>query len=81
MRRCSIGFSARGSPSSRWRSWRHFSKRGHFLTAGKDEVLALEVAKLTGKSWLRGGKTEQAIKAWDAVLAAHPGGEDLLEDC
>ena len=50
------------------------------VSAGKDEVLALEAAKLTGKSWLREGKTEEAIKAWDAVLAAHPGDEDLLED-
>ncbi|MES2923913.1 MAG: tetratricopeptide repeat protein [Verrucomicrobiota bacterium] len=48
--------------------------------AGKDEVLALEAAKLTGKSWLREGRTEEAIKAWDAVLAAHPNDEDLLED-
>ena len=50
------------------------------VAAGKDEVLALEAAKLTGKAWLREGKTEEAIKAWDAVLAAHPGDEDLLED-
>ncbi len=50
------------------------------VAAGKDEVLALEAAKLAGKSWLREGKTEEAIKAWDAVLAAHPGDEDLLED-
>ncbi|MES2923912.1 MAG: tetratricopeptide repeat protein, partial [Verrucomicrobiota bacterium] len=50
------------------------------VVTGKDEVLALEAAKLTGKSWLREGKTEEAIKAWDAVLAAHPGDEDLLED-
>ena len=50
------------------------------VAAGRDEVLALEAAKLTGKSWLREGKTEEAIKAWDAVLAAHPGDEDLLED-
>jgi tetratricopeptide (TPR) repeat protein len=50
------------------------------VAAGKDEVLALEAAKLTGKSWLREGRTEEAIKAWDAVLAAHPGDEDLLED-
>jgi len=50
------------------------------VAAGKDEALALEAAKLLGKSWLREGKTEEAIKAWDAVLAAHPGDEDLLED-
>src|SRR6478609_11362813 len=50
------------------------------VAAGKDETLALEAAKLTGKAWLREGKTEEAIKAWDAVLAAHPGDEDLLED-
>lgn len=48
--------------------------------AGKDEVLALEASKLIGKSWLREGRTDEAIKAWDAVLAAHPGDEDLLED-
>ena len=50
------------------------------VAAGKDEVLALEAAKLIGKSWLREGRTEQAVKAWDAVLAAHPQDEDLLED-
>ncbi|OYV07150.1 MAG: hypothetical protein CFE26_02525, partial [Verrucomicrobiales bacterium VVV1] len=50
------------------------------VAAGKDEVLALEASKLIGKSWLREGRTEEAIKAWDAVLAAHPGDEDLLED-
>ncbi|MGC4013916.1 MAG: tetratricopeptide repeat protein [Luteolibacter sp.] len=50
------------------------------VVAAKDEALALEAAKLLGKSWLREGKSEEAIKAWDAVLAAHPGDEDLLED-
>lgn len=50
------------------------------VTAAKDEVLALEAAKLIGKSWLREGKTAEAIKAWDTVLAAHSGDEDLLED-
>ncbi|MFD0895384.1 tetratricopeptide repeat protein [Luteolibacter ambystomatis] len=50
------------------------------VVAGKDEALALEASKLLGKSWLREGKAEEAIKAWDAVLAAHPGDEDLLED-
>ncbi len=50
------------------------------VAAGKDEALALEAAKLTGKSWLREGKSEEAVKAWDALLAAHPGDEDLLED-
>ena len=50
------------------------------VVAGKDEALALEGAKLTGKSWLREGKSEEAVKAWDTLLAAHPGDEDLLED-
>ncbi|BCU77363.1 tetratricopeptide repeat protein [Luteolibacter sp. LG18] len=50
------------------------------VAAGKDDALALEAAKLTGKSWLREGRSEEAIKAWDAVLASHPGDEDLLED-
>ncbi len=50
------------------------------VATGKDEALALEAAKLTGKSWLREGKSEEAVKAWDALLAAHPGDEDLLED-
>ncbi len=54
--------------------------RADFARVTGDEVLALEAAKLTGKSWLREGKTEEAIKVWDAVLAAHPGDEDLLED-
>ncbi|MGD7654241.1 MAG: tetratricopeptide repeat protein [Verrucomicrobiales bacterium] len=48
--------------------------------AGNDESIALEAAKLIGKSWLRQGNPEQAIKAWDALLAANPGDEDLLED-
>lgn len=50
------------------------------VTAGKDEALALEAAKMVGKSWLRQGKSAEAVKAWDALLAAHPGDEDLLED-
>lgn len=50
------------------------------VAASKDEVLSLEASKLIGKSWLREGRTDEAIKAWDAVLAAHPGDEDLLED-
>ena len=50
------------------------------VVAGKDEALALEAAKLTGKSWMREGKSAEAVKAWDALLAAHPGDEDLLED-
>lgn len=50
------------------------------VTAGKDEAMALEAAKLVGKSWLRQGKSEEAVKAWDMLLAAHPGDEDLLED-
>ncbi len=54
--------------------------REDFARVTGDEVLALEAAKLIGKSWLREGKTEEAIKVWDAVLAAHPGDEDLLED-
>ncbi len=50
------------------------------VVAGKDEALALEAAKMVGKSWLREGKSDEAVKAWDALLAAHPGDEDLLED-
>jgi tetratricopeptide (TPR) repeat protein len=50
------------------------------VAAGKDEALALEAAKLTGKSWMREGKSDEAVKAWDALLAKHPGDEDLLED-
>jgi tetratricopeptide (TPR) repeat protein len=50
------------------------------VAAGKDPALALEAAKLTGKSWMREGKSEEAVKAWDALLAKHPGDEDLLED-
>ncbi len=50
------------------------------VAAGKDEVMALEAAKLTGKAWLREGRTEEAIKVWDAVLVAHSNDEDLLED-
>jgi predicted Zn-dependent protease len=50
------------------------------VAAGKDPAVALEASKLIGKSWLREGNPEQAIKTWDALLAAHPGDEDLLED-
>ncbi len=48
--------------------------------AGSNQAIALEASKLIGKSWLREGNPEQAIKAWDALLAANPGDEDLLED-
>lgn len=47
---------------------------------GGDEAVSLEAGKLIGRSWLREGKSEEAVKAWDAVLAAHPADEDLLED-
>ncbi len=50
------------------------------VCAGTDALLALESAKLIGKSWLREGKSEQAIKAWNKLLASHPNDEDLLED-
>ena len=50
------------------------------VASGKNEVLATEAAKLTGKSYLREGKPEEAIKAWDALLATRPDDEDLLED-
>ena len=48
--------------------------------AGSNQAIALEASKLIGKSWLREGNPEQAIKVWDALLAANPGDEDLLED-
>ena len=50
------------------------------VASGKNEILATEAAKLTGKSYLREGKPEEAITAWDALLATRPGDEDLLED-
>lgn len=50
------------------------------VAAGKDETLAREAGKLIGRAWMREGKSAEAIKAWDAVLAAHPDDEDLLED-
>ncbi|MGC4014195.1 MAG: hypothetical protein QM755_06690 [Luteolibacter sp.] len=50
------------------------------VAAGKDETLALEAGKLVGKAWLRQGNSEEAVKAWDALLAAHAADEDLLED-
>jgi Flp pilus assembly protein TadD len=50
------------------------------VVAGKDEALALEAAKMTGKSWLREGNSAEAVKAWDSLLAENPGDEDLLED-
>ena len=48
--------------------------------AGNDPAISLEASKLTGKSFLREGDAESAIKTWDTLLAAHPGDEDLLED-
>lgn len=48
--------------------------------ASKDVATSLEASKLIGKSWMREGKSEEAIKVWDALLAANPGDEDLLED-
>lgn len=50
------------------------------VASGKDEALSREASKLIGRTWLREGKSGEAIKAWDAVLAAHPDDEDLLED-
>ncbi len=50
------------------------------VASGKNETLATEAAKLTGKSYLREGKPEKAIEAWDALLATRPEDEDLLED-
>ncbi len=50
------------------------------VISGKDEALSREAAKLMGRAWLREGKSAEAIKAWDALLAAHPDDEDLLED-
>lgn len=47
---------------------------------GKDELLAVESSKLLGKTWVREGKPEEAVKVWDALLQVHPNEEDLLED-
>ena len=47
---------------------------------GDDPAIALEASKAIGKSFLREGKPEKAIEAWDALLAANPGDEILLED-
>ncbi|MFT4176819.1 MAG: tetratricopeptide repeat protein [Luteolibacter sp.] len=47
---------------------------------GKDETIALEASKMIGRSWMREGRSEQAVATWDALLARHPGDEDLLED-
>jgi tetratricopeptide (TPR) repeat protein len=48
-------------------------------TLGK-EALAIEAAKLIGKSHLREGNPQAAIQAWEKLLTLHPGNEDLLED-
>ena len=50
------------------------------VAESSDETLSFEASKLIGKSYLREGKPEEAIKTWDTLLAAHPGDEDLLED-
>jgi tetratricopeptide (TPR) repeat protein len=57
-------------------SRKHLAK----VIGGTDEALSLEASKLLGKVWLREGRMDEAIKAWDAVLASHPGDEELLED-
>jgi tetratricopeptide (TPR) repeat protein len=57
-------------------SRRHLAK----VIEGKDEALSLEASKLLGKVWLREGRTDEAIKAWDAILASHAEDEELLED-
>ncbi|MGJ8634373.1 MAG: tetratricopeptide repeat protein, partial [Luteolibacter sp.] len=48
--------------------------------AAGDAELALEAGKMIGKSWIREGNSEEAIKAWDALLQENPDDEDLLED-
>ncbi len=45
-----------------------------------DPALALQAARLIGKSFLRENKPKEAIATWDALLAAHPNDEELLED-
>ena len=47
---------------------------------GPDPALALEASRLIGKSFLRENKPKEAIATWDALLAAHPNDEELLED-
>ncbi len=60
-----------------------------FVAARKDldaisklgnEALSIEASKLIGKSYLREGDPEAAIKAWEKILTNHPKNEDLLED-
>ncbi|MES2983235.1 MAG: tetratricopeptide repeat protein [Verrucomicrobiota bacterium] len=44
------------------------------------EALSIEASKLIGKSYLREGNPEEAIKTWEKIITNHPKNEDLLED-
>ncbi len=50
------------------------------ISKSKEDTRSGEAAKLIGKSYIKEGKPEEAIRAWDDLLASRPGDEDLLED-
>ena len=48
--------------------------------AAKDATAAMEAGTLRGKFLARAGRPQDAVKAWQEVIAAHPGDEGLRED-
>jgi predicted Zn-dependent protease len=48
--------------------------------AAKDPALHLEATTLTGRLQAQAGRPDDALKAWDALLAAHPDDLGLRED-
>ena len=46
----------------------------------KDKALAMEAGTLRGKFLARAGRPAEAVKAWQEIIAAHPGDDGLRED-
>jgi tetratricopeptide (TPR) repeat protein len=46
----------------------------------KDAALAMEAGTLRGKFLARAGRPAEAVKAWQEIIAAHPGDDGLRED-
>lgn len=48
--------------------------------AAKDKALAVEASTLRGKLLARAGRPDEAVKAWQDLIAANPADEGLKED-
>lgn len=48
--------------------------------AAKDKALEVEASTLRGKLLARAGRPDEAVKAWQELIAAHPADEGLKED-